>query len=244
MLDGDLWTASLCHSFSPGCCSLIRMSCWAVPRPCRSTLWLFYRPDNSMKLVLQSLWLSGLKSIELSRVLRYVAPTNPMRPGCLIGFLRFKYQLLHIEESFYPSQKMEHILLGLKTATARMLNPLNKPEDSGKKSAVFQTSPDLPRLIALNRNWSPPWEPDCPSFARETTLLPGWCLWYYTVAQARCCLAGRSSAFEAWANLPAEQGLVIFSEHPFKALAWPQPAGSWRTNAGWTLAAMGGIILL
>lgn len=115
------------------------MSCSAVPRPCRSMWWLLYNPDVSMK------------SMELPRVFRYVAPTNPMRRGCLIGFLRFKYQLLHIEESFYPSQKMEHILLGLMKAGERMLHPLNKPEDSAKKSAVCQSSPGIPRLIAVNR---------------------------------------------------------------------------------------------
>lgn len=135
-------------------------------------LWLFYNPDVAMKLVLQSSWLSGLKSVELPRVFRYVAPTNPMGPGCLIGFLRFKYQLLHIKESSSPSEKMDHILLGLKTATARMLHPLNKLEDSGKKSAVCQTSPGLPRLNAVNRNWSSSGERGCPFFARESALLP------------------------------------------------------------------------
>jgi len=115
-------------------------------------LWLFYNPDVSMKLVLQSSWLSGLISMELPRILRYVTPTNPMRPGCLIGFLMFKYQLLRIKECFCPSQKMEHILLGLNTATARMLHPLNKPEDSGKESSVcqgrdFAVLPSSPSLL-------------------------------------------------------------------------------------------------
>lgn len=197
------------------------MSCWAVPRPVRSMLWLFYNPDISVKLVLQSSWLSGLKSMELPRVFRYLAPNNPTRPGCLSGFLRFQHQLLHIKESFYSSQKMEHNLLGLMTAGESMLHPLSKLEDSGKKSAVCQSSLGILRLIAVNgtgdhqenlvvhffcqRNSSPasmgPLVPHCGS---------GPILSYK-----------RSSAFEAWANVPGEQGLVIFSEHPFKGSCLP-----------------------
>lgn len=190
MLDGDLWTASLCHSVSPGCCSLIHMSRWAVPRPVRSMLWLFYNPDISMKLVLQSSWLSGLKSMELPRVFRYLAPTNPTRPGCLSSFLRFQYQLLLIKESFYPSQKVEHILLGLMTAGERMLHPLSKLEDSGKKSAVCQSSLGILRLIAVNRTETirKTWLSNF--FAKETALLPAWGLWYHTVIQAQYCLTG------------------------------------------------------
>lgn len=52
--------------------------------------------------------------------------------------------------TFYPSQKMEHILLGLMTAGERMLHPLSKLEDSGKKSAVCQSSLGILRLIAVN----------------------------------------------------------------------------------------------
>lgn len=47
------------------------------------------------------------------------------------------------------------------------------------------------------------------NFARKTALWLIWGLWYHTVAQAQYCLAGRSSAFEARANVPAEQGWLF-----------------------------------